>query len=59
MTRKLDDETLMAYADGALGPEEAAAVVEEARRAGRSAVRLLVQLGTAQPRYVGVELLPR
>ena len=26
MTRKLDDETLMAYADGALGPEEAAAV---------------------------------
>ena len=26
MTRKLDDETLVAYADGALGPEEAAAV---------------------------------
>ena len=40
-------------------PEEAAAVVDEARRAGRGAVRLLVQRGNAQPQYVGVELLPR
>jgi len=42
-----------------LTPEDAAAAVEEARRAGRNAVRLYVQRGTAQPQFVGVELLRR
>ena len=42
-----------------LTPEAAAAVVEEARRAGRGAVRLFVQRGAAPPQYVGVELAQR
>lgn len=43
-----------------LTPEDAAAAVEDARRAGRTAVRLLVQrAGEPQPRYIGVELASR
>ena len=40
-------------------PEAAAAVVEEARRAGRESVLLLVRRGNAQPGYVGVDLAGR
>ena len=42
-----------------LTPEAAAAAVEEARRAGRTAVRLYVQRGSAPPAFVGVELAGR
>ena len=39
-------------------PEQAAAVVEEARKAGRTAVLLLVQRGQNPATFIGVELLP-
>jgi serine protease Do len=39
-------------------PEQAAAVVEEARKAGRNAVLLLVQRGQNPATFIGVELLP-
>ncbi len=42
-----------------LTPEDAAAVVDEARRAGRGAVRLFVQRPGTPPRFVGVELTRR
>jgi len=37
-------------------PEAAAAVVDAARRAGRSTVLLLVKRGTNPPAYIGVDL---
>jgi len=40
-------------------PEEAAAAVEAARRAGRNSVLLLVRRGNAPPLYYGVELVRR
>lgn len=40
-------------------PEQAAAIIEEARRAGRNTVLLLVQRGQNPPSFVGVELLPQ
>jgi len=39
-----------------LSADDAAGAVGEARRAGRGAVRLFVQRGSEQPRYVGIEL---
>lgn len=42
-----------------LTPEAAGAALEVARRAGRGAVRLLVQRGSNPPSYVGVELAVR
>ena len=42
-----------------LTPEDAAAAVDEARRAGRSAVRLYRQRGSNPPQFTGVELLTR
>jgi serine protease Do len=39
-------------------PEQAAAVVDEARKAGRNAVLLLVQRGQNPATFIGVELLP-
>ena len=39
-------------------PEEAAAAVDAARRAGRSAVNLLIRRGNQPPVFVGVELAP-
>jgi serine protease Do len=39
-------------------PEQAAAVVDDARKAGRSAVLLLVQRGQNPATFIGVELLP-
>jgi serine protease Do len=40
-------------------PEEAAAAIEAARRAGRNSVLLLVRRGNTPPIYLGVELLRR
>jgi serine protease Do len=37
-------------------PEEAAAVVDEARRAGRKSVLLMVRRGNTPPRFIGVDL---
>ena len=37
-------------------PQEAAAIIDGARKAGRTSVLLLVQRGNAAPRYLGVEL---
>lgn len=42
-----------------LTPEAAAAAVEEARRAGRTAARLYVQRGANPPYFVGIELSRR
>jgi serine protease Do len=40
-------------------PEEAAAVVETARRAGRSSVLLLIRRGNNPPLYIGINLAGR
>jgi len=38
-------------------PAEAAAAVDAARKAGRDTVLMLVQRGTAPPRYIGIKLM--
>jgi serine protease Do len=44
---------------GTTTPEQAAAVVDAARAAGRNSVLLLIRRGNAQPLYIGVELAGR